>query len=192
MFSGNKALRFEEYVRLRQDALLRTARRLVPDPVDAQDLLQTALTQTFVRWDQIADKNLADAYLRRVMINTRTEWWRARKFEEVLTAHDPDTSVQDDTDRYTDRALLLDVLGILTPRQRSIVVLRHWVELSTEETAQLLGLATGTVKSTLHRALIQLRKELEERERDFHAGGGARPPERGIAWPRHKPLSAAA
>ncbi|WP_371613974.1 SigE family RNA polymerase sigma factor [Streptomyces sp. NBC_00454] len=192
MFSDNEALRFEEYVRLRQDALLRTARRLVPDLVDAQDLLQTAFAQTFVRWDQIVDKNLADAYLRRVMINTRTEWWRARKFEEVLTAHVPDTSVEDSTDRYTDRALLLDVLGILTPRQRSIVVLRHWGELSTEETAQLLGLATGTVKSTLHRALVHLREELEERERHFHAGGGTRPPGRGIARPRPKPLSAAA
>ncbi|MFE1557452.1 SigE family RNA polymerase sigma factor [Streptomyces sp. WZ.A104] len=192
MFSGNEALGFEEYVRLRQDALLRTARRLVPDPVDAQDLLQSAFTQTFVRWDQIADKNLADAYLRRAMINTRTDWWRARKFEEVLTAHVPDTSVQDSTDRYTDRALLLDVLGILTPRQRSIVVLRHWVQLSIEETAQLLGLATGTVKSTLHRALIQLREELERRERDFYAAAGTCPPGRGIARPRQKPLSAAA
>ncbi|MCC0094536.1 SigE family RNA polymerase sigma factor [Streptomyces flavotricini] len=192
MFSGNEALRFEEYVRLRQDALLRTARRLVPDPVDAQDLLQTAFTQTFVRWDRIADKNLADAYVRRVMINTRTEWWRARKFDEVLTAHDPDASVADSTDRYADRALLLDVLGILTPRQRSIVVLRHWAELSTEETAQLLGLAPGTVKSTLHRALIQLREELEERERDFHAAGGTRPPQGGIARPHQKPLSTAA
>ena len=78
-----EVLEFEEYVRTRQDALLRSARRLVPDPVDAQDLLQTALVRTYGRWDGIADKRLADAYLRRVMINTRTEWWRARKLEEV-------------------------------------------------------------------------------------------------------------
>ncbi|WP_436800461.1 sigma factor, partial [Streptomyces virginiae] len=73
-----EVLGFEEYVRTRQDALLRSARRLVPDPTDAQDLLQTALVRTYGRWDGIADKSLADAYLRRVMINTRTEWWRAR------------------------------------------------------------------------------------------------------------------
>ncbi|NED79615.1 SigE family RNA polymerase sigma factor, partial [Streptomyces sp. SID11233] len=76
-------LGFEEYVRARQDALLRSTRRLVPDPVDAQDLLQTALARTYRRWQGIADKRLADAYLRRVMINTRTEWWRARRLEEV-------------------------------------------------------------------------------------------------------------
>ncbi|CAM5449181.1 SigE family RNA polymerase sigma factor [Streptomyces griseus] len=80
-----EVLAFEDYVRTRQEALLRSARRLVPDPVDAQDLLQTALVRTYGRWDGIADKSLADAYLRRVMINTRTEWWRARKLEEVPT-----------------------------------------------------------------------------------------------------------
>ncbi|CAL9306106.1 hypothetical protein SUDANB135_04022 [Streptomyces sp. SudanB135_2055] len=75
-----EVLEFEEYVRTRQDALLRSARRLVPDPVDAQDLLQTALARTYGRWETIEDKRLADAYLRRVMINTRTEWWRARSW----------------------------------------------------------------------------------------------------------------
>ncbi len=53
--------------------------------MDAQDLLQTALVRTYRRWETIEDKRLADAYLRRVMINTRTEWWRARKLEEVPT-----------------------------------------------------------------------------------------------------------
>ena len=84
-----EVLEFEEYVRTRQEALLRSARRLVPDPIDAQDLLQTALVRTYGRWDGIADKSLADAYLRRVMINTRTEWWRARKLEEVPTEQLP-------------------------------------------------------------------------------------------------------
>ncbi|GAA3298672.1 hypothetical protein GCM10020295_34820 [Streptomyces cinereospinus] len=73
-----EVLGFEEYVRTRQDALLRSARRLVPDPVDAQDLLQTAPARTYGRWDGMADQRLADAYLRRVVINTRTGWWRAR------------------------------------------------------------------------------------------------------------------
>ena len=124
--SGGKVLDFEEYVRTRQDALLRSARRLVPDPVDAQDLLQTALVRTYGRWDGIADKSLADAY----------------------------------------RALLMDILGVLAPKQRSVVVLRHWEQMSTEETAAALGMSTGTVKSTLHRALARLRQELESRDID--------------------------
>ncbi|MFJ9027764.1 SigE family RNA polymerase sigma factor [Streptomyces sp. NPDC102274] len=159
-----EVLGFEEYVRNRQEALLRSARRLVPDPVDAQDLLQTALARTYGRWDGIADKSLADAYLRRVMINTRTEWWRARKLEEVPTEQLPDASIDDGTEQRADRALLMDILGVLAPKQRSVVVLRHWEQMSTEETAAALGMSAGTVKSTLHRALARLRQELESRE----------------------------
>ena len=164
-------LEFEEYVRTRQDALLRSARRLVPDPVDAQDLLQTALVRTYGRWDGIADKSLADAYLRRVMINTRTEWWRARKLDEVPTEQLPDASVDDGTDQRADRALLMDILGVLAPKQRSVVVLRHWEQMSTEETAAALGMSAGTVKSTLHRALARLRQELEDRDWTPRGGG---------------------
>jgi RNA polymerase sigma-70 factor (sigma-E family) len=165
-----EVLEFEEYVRTRQDALLRSARRLVPDPVDAQDLLQTALARTYRRWDGIADKSLADAYLRRVMINTRTEWWRARKLEEIPTEQLPEATVEDGADRHADRALLMDIMSVLAPKQRSVVVLRHWEQMSTEETAAALGMSAGTVKSTLHRALARLRQELENRELDAAAG----------------------
>lgn len=165
----SEVLGFEEYVRTRQEALLRSARRLVPDPVDAQDLLQTALARTFGRWDGIADKSLADAYLRRVMINTRTEWWRARRLEEVPTEQLPDASVEDGTEQRANRALLMDILGVLAPKQRSVVVLRHWEQMSTEETAAALGMSVGTVKSTLHRALARLRQELESRDLDSRA-----------------------
>ncbi|WUM90510.1 SigE family RNA polymerase sigma factor [Streptomyces sp. NBC_00322] len=162
----DKVLEFEEYVRTRQDALLRSARRLVADPLDAQDLLQTALVRTYGRWDAITDKRLTDAYLRRVMINTRTEWWRARKLEEIPTEQLPDTSVEDFTGQHADRAQLMDALKVLPPRQRSVVLLRHWEQISTQETAAALGMSTGTVKSTLHRALTRLRQELERRDLD--------------------------
>jgi RNA polymerase sigma-70 factor (sigma-E family) len=160
-----EVLAFEDYVRTRQDALLRSARRLVPDPADAQDLLQTALARTYGRWDGIADKRLADAYLRRVMINTRTEWWRSRKLEEVPTEHLPEATIEDSTEQYADRALLMDAMKVLPPKQRSVVMLRHWEQMSTEETATALGMTVGTVKSTLHRALARLRQELESRGR---------------------------
>ncbi|MCF1509729.1 SigE family RNA polymerase sigma factor [Streptomyces glomeratus] len=179
----DRPLEFEEYVRMRRDALLRSARRLVSDPLDAQDLLQTALARTYHRWDRIADKRLADAYLRRVMINTRTEWWRARRLEEVLTARLPDASVPDSTARHAERTLLIDAMKVLGPRQRSVVVLRHWEHMSTEETAAALGMSAGTVKSTLHRALARLRQELERRDPDrvsaSSAGRGPRRPAAG-------------
>lgn len=159
--NGSTVLEFEDYVRTRQDALLRSARRLVPDPIDAQDLVQTALARTYPRWDGITDKTLADAYMRRVMINTRTEWWRSRRLEEVPTQELPDASVDDGAEQRADREMLRDVLRVLAPKQRQVVMLRHYGQLSTEETARALGMSTGTVKSTLHRALARLRHELE-------------------------------
>ncbi|MCZ7415049.1 MULTISPECIES: SigE family RNA polymerase sigma factor [unclassified Streptomyces] len=167
---------FEAYVRSRQEALLRSARRLVPDPVDAQDLLQTALVRTLGKWDGIEDKSLADAYLRRVMINTRTEWWRARRLQEVPTDALPEVASDEDRfGQHADRALLMDILSVLAPKQRSVVVLRHWEQMSTEETAEALGMSTGTVKSTLHRALARLRAELESREQEWQRVREPRP-----------------
>ena len=161
MSTSGAVLEFEDYVRTRQDALLRSARRLVPDPVDAQDLVQTALVRTYPRWNGIADKTLADAYMRRVMINTRTEWWRSRRLEEVPTGDVPDATVDDGAEQRADREMLRDVMRVLAPKQRQVVVLRHYGQLTTEETARVLGMSTGTVKSTLHRALARLRHELE-------------------------------
>jgi RNA polymerase sigma-70 factor (sigma-E family) len=172
-------LEFEEYVRTRQDALLRSARRLVGDPLDAQDLLQTALLRTYHQWENIADKRLADAYLRRVMVNTRTGWWRARKLQELPTGHLPDASVEDWAEQHADRALLMDIIKTLPPQQLSVLVLRYWEQMSTDETATALGMAPGTVKSTLHRALAQLRQELQHRDPDAPsttAAGTANPP----------------
>lgn len=60
----------------------------------------------------------------------------------------------------------MDILSVLAPKQRSVVVLRHWEQMSTEETAAALGMSAGTVKSTLHRALARLREELESRSAD--------------------------
>ncbi|MFJ4850848.1 MULTISPECIES: SigE family RNA polymerase sigma factor [unclassified Streptomyces] len=163
---------FEEYVRSRQDALLRSARRLVPDPIEAQDLVQTALARTFPRWDDIADKNLADAYMRRVMINTRTEWWRARRLEEVPTPELPESAVDDGAEQRADRAMLLEALQHLAPKQRQVVLLRHYRQLSTEETAHVLGMSVGTVKSTLHRALARLRADLERQSNGYGRSEG--------------------
>jgi len=164
---------FEEYVRRRQSALLGRARRLVPDPLDAQDLLQTALLRTYGSWDRIVDKRLADAYLLRVMINTRTEWWRARKTEEVPTAQLPEVSVDDSSHQYADRALLTEALAVLAPKQRRVVVLRYWEQMTTDETAAALGMAPGTVKSTLHRALARLREELQHHDPDSVSASAA-------------------
>lgn len=68
------------------------------------------------------------------------------------------------SERYADRALLMDAIKVLAAQQRAVVVVRHWEELSTRETAAALGMSVGTVKSTLHRALARLRVEVECRD----------------------------
>src|SRR5213595_3089694 len=70
------------YVRARQPVLLRTARSLTANPCDAEDLLQTALTKTYVAWDRIEDHRALDGYVRRALLNTRTSQWRKRKVDE--------------------------------------------------------------------------------------------------------------
>ncbi len=155
---------FAAYVRMRRPALLRTARRLVSDPADAEDLVQAALLRTHVYWDGIADKSLADGYLRRVMMNVRNDWWRARKADEIPMDRPPEIPGEDGTGQLLARAELLEVLTVLSTKQRAVVVLRYWSELSIEETAGALGVSSGTVKSTLHRALRVLRQELTGRE----------------------------
>ncbi|MFJ9906541.1 SigE family RNA polymerase sigma factor [Streptomyces sp. NPDC101152] len=167
-------MEFEDHVRTRHDALLRSARRLVRDPLGAQDLLQTALLRTYRRWDRVTDKRLADAYLRRVVINTRTEWWRARRLEEVPTERLPEASVGVSSAQHADRALLTEVLGGLAPRQRSVVVLRYCEQMTTYETAATLGMAPGTVKSTLHRALVRLRQEMARSDPDAASASAVR------------------
>ena len=155
------ALGFEEYVRARQASLLRSARRLTPNPADAQDLLQTALARTYPAWDGISDKRHADAYVRRVLLNTRTSWWRSRRFDEYATDQLPESPVDDGAEQRADRAMLLTAMDLLTRQQRAVVALRYYEGMSTAETARTLGISAGTVKSTLHRALHRLRVELE-------------------------------
>jgi RNA polymerase sigma-70 factor (sigma-E family) len=149
---------FREYVAGRSPALLRTAYLLTGQRGDAEDLVQTALAKTFLAWDRIRDRESLDGYVRRVMVNTRTSWWRRRKVEEYPTDTLPER--RDDRDATDDLALhdaLWRALAELPKRQRAMVVLRYYEDLSEAETADVLGVSVGTVKSTTSRALVKLR-----------------------------------
>jgi DNA-directed RNA polymerase specialized sigma24 family protein len=69
------------------------------------------------------------------VINTRTEWWRARKLEELPANHLPHAPVEDWAEQHADRALLMDIIKTLPPQQLSVLVLRYWEQMSTDETA---------------------------------------------------------
>lgn len=156
--------RFEDWVRARQDVLLRSARRMTDSHADAQDLLQSALARTFPVWDGITDKRNADAYVRRVLVNTRTSLWRSRRLQEYAVATDelPERPVEDATEQHAQRDLLEQAMRRLSVRQRRVVAMRYYQDLSTPQTADALGVSTGTVKSTLHRALVLLREEIRQ------------------------------
>jgi len=153
---------FSEYVAVRSTALLRTAYLLTGNRADAEDLLQTVLAKTYLAWDRIQDKASLDSYVRRVMVNTKTSWWRRRRVEEYPTDDLPD--VPAGRDASADHALADAVwiaLSRLPKRQRAMVVLRFFEDLSEAETAAVMDVSIGTVKSTVSRALVKLRADAD-------------------------------
>jgi RNA polymerase sigma-70 factor (sigma-E family) len=138
----------------RQLALLRTAVLLTGDHHRAEDLVQDALTKVAARWGRLRDQ-APEAYARQVIVRTNISWWRKRRREVVA---DPGERPVAGGEPSADRRILLDhALSRLTPRQRSTVVLRYYDDLSERDTAEVLGVSVGTVKSTTHDALRRMR-----------------------------------
>ncbi|MFF1306828.1 SigE family RNA polymerase sigma factor [Streptomyces sp. NPDC058307] len=156
---------FASYVKARQPVLLRTARSLTANPSDAEDLLQTALTKTYVAWERIEDHRALDGYVRRALLNTRTSQWRKRKVDEFATDEIPEPDpVPGDDDAAEQQALhdaMWRAIMKLPARQRAMVVLRYYEDLSEVQTAEVLGVSVGTVKSAVSRALGKLREDPE-------------------------------
>jgi RNA polymerase sigma-70 factor (sigma-E family) len=156
---------FASYVRARQPVLLRTARSLTANPSDAEDLLQTALTKTYVAWERIEDHRALDGYVRRALLNTRTSQWRKRRVDEFVCEELPEPeSVPGGNDPAEQQALhdaMWRAIMKLPARQRAMVVLRYYEDLSEVQTAEVLGVSVGTVKSAVSRALGKLREDPE-------------------------------
>lgn len=155
---------FTAYVRTKGPTLLRTARSLTPNPADAEDLLQTALTKTYLAWDRIDDHRAVDGYVRRTLVNTRTSQWRKRRVDEFATdelPEPPPAPVPDLIEQQAQRDALLRAISRLPPRQRAMVVLRYYEDMSEVQTAEALGVSVGTVKSAVSRALGKLRDDPE-------------------------------
>ena len=146
-------LGFDEFVAARSAALLRTAYLLTHDHALAEDLLQTALAKAWFAWGRI--ESHPEAYVRRVLVTTYATWWRRKWNGERPTETLPEqASVAPDTDSAHD---LWTALASLPRRQRAVVVLRYFEDLSVAETADALGVSPGTVKSQLSKALAKLR-----------------------------------
>ncbi|MFI6662789.1 SigE family RNA polymerase sigma factor [Streptomyces sp. NPDC050523] len=157
---------FASYVRARQPVLLRTARSLTANPSDAEDLLQTALTKTYVAWERIEDHRALDGYVRRALLNTRTSQWRKRRVDEFVCEELPEPEpVRGGDDDPAEQQALRDAMWRaimkLPARQRAMVVLRYYEDLSEVQTAEVLDVSVGTVKSAVSRALTKLREDPE-------------------------------
>ncbi|GAB2783040.1 SigE family RNA polymerase sigma factor [Streptomyces daliensis] len=155
-------LTFTSYVRARGPVLLRTARSLTADPRDAEDLLQTALTKTYLAWERIADHRALDGYVRRALLNTRTSQWRKRRVDEFSCEELPEPEPLPGPDPAEQQALrdaMWRAVLKLPARQRAMVVLRYYEDLSEVQTAAVLGVSVGTVKSAVSRALAKLRED---------------------------------
>lgn len=144
---------FEGFVFARRDALLRTAYLLTGDHHDAEDLVQSALIKVVPKWARIKDR--PEPYVRKVLARESVNRWRGRRWREVTTDLVPETTHHDSVDRI---ALLEDLRG-LSPRQRAVLVLRYFDDLTEADTAAALGISVGTVKSQAHDALAHLRNQ---------------------------------
>jgi RNA polymerase sigma-70 factor (sigma-E family) len=151
---------FDEFVLARGPALLRFAYLLTRDSGRAEDLVQDALLKTHRRWDAVVRADRPDAYVRRIVVNDFLSWRRRRSSREVTGAV-PETVMPDGTDRLAERDLLWRALATLPPRQRAVLVLRYYEDLTDPQIADVLGCALGTVRSLTSRALGALRADPE-------------------------------
>ncbi len=145
---------FDDFVAARSTGLLRTAYLLTRDHALAEDLLQTALTKAWFAWSRIEGD--PEPYVRRILVNTFASWWRRRWNGEQAHADvpEPDPTAPTGAEDHHD---LWAAMGRLPRRQRAVVVLRFVEDLSEAETARLLGVSRGTVKSQTSKALAKLR-----------------------------------
>ncbi len=159
---------FDQFVTASSGALLRTAYLVVWDPVEAEDLVQECLLAVARRWPRVRRMDHPHAYARRVLINLALDGAKRRtRHRQELVGDDaatlaavPDESSARRLHAVGVRAELIEALATLPPRQRAVLVLRYFEDLSEGQVAELLGCSVGTVKSTASRALARLQATL--------------------------------
>ena len=151
---------FDAFVRARRRSLLRSAYLLTGDEHLAEDLVQSALTRTHRAWSSLRDPANAEAYTRKVMYHIQVSWWRRHRVPESIT-NDPveprPTGGPGESTGSANRMTIHGALRKLSPKQRQVLIYRYFEDQTEAETAQLLGIAIGTVKSQTAKALAKLR-----------------------------------
>jgi RNA polymerase sigma-70 factor (sigma-E family) len=148
---------FVEYFAARSEAMRGTAYLLCGDWHRAEDLVQNAFTKLYLAWNRVSRHEVLDAYVRQVLVRLylderRRGWWRRERVMNELPA---ERAVPPDAP--ANRLMVLQALAGVPPRQRAVLVLRYWEDLSIGETAALLQCSAGTVKSQAARGLDAMR-----------------------------------
>jgi RNA polymerase sigma-70 factor (sigma-E family) len=158
-----KDAEFEAYMAARQPSLLRTAYLISGDRHTAEDLVQTALAKLYLSWDKVHDRQMIDGYVRRIIVNEHNSLWRrAWKRRELTTDTLPDHQTVTEEHDLGQRDALWEFVQTLPRKQRAVIVLRYYEDLSEAETAETLGISVGTVKSQASRALAAMRSRVHD------------------------------
>jgi RNA polymerase sigma-70 factor (sigma-E family) len=168
---------FAEFVHARGRALSRTAYLLTGDHHLAEDLLQNALAKAAARWPRLRSGS-PEAYVRRVLYTEHVSGWRRRRLREFLSSSPPEQlrgDGGDPADGVATRIAVEAALARLSRGQRAVVVLRYFEDLTEAQTAQVLGVRVGTVKSQARDALARLRAVAPGLAELVGAGDSARP-----------------
>ena len=145
---------FTAFVQKEWPSLYRTAYLMLGDHGLAEDLVQSALAKTFIVWSRVRDSESPRGYVRATLVNTASSWFRRRGWRNELAT---DTLPEQPHRDGAAESSVMEALEQLPPGQRAVVVLRFHEDLSVNETARLLNLSTGTVKSQTSHALAKLR-----------------------------------
>jgi RNA polymerase sigma-70 factor (sigma-E family) len=153
---------FSEFAQSRWPQLVRLGYGLTGDRGLAEDLAQTTLASAYASWSRVCRADDPDAYLRRILFNAHRGGRRKRRVAEDLRPTAPDVvAIADPVGRHDDQAAVLAALAELPPRQREVVLLRFWLDLTEVQVAASLGCSIGNVKSQSARALAKLRVSAE-------------------------------
>jgi RNA polymerase sigma-70 factor (sigma-E family) len=159
------ALSFDELVRSTERRLLRLGLMLTGNPHTAEDLVQTVFARAHRHWQRIGSLDHPEAYLRRMVVNEFLNWRRLLRNGEIPLAEPVDQpSAEDIGTRQAQRDAAWRLLSGLPRKQRAVLVLRYYEDLPDSEIAELLGVASVTVRTNAARALETLRNTLSAEE----------------------------
>jgi RNA polymerase sigma-70 factor (sigma-E family) len=161
--AGRDSAAFAEFATARSASLYRAAYLMVGERGLAEDLLQEALTKTYVAWPRLRDINKAEAYTRKAITTTAISWWRRKSWQAERPRDDvPERATRGEEHGHhvAERDWLWTELQTLPPKQRAAIVLRFYEDLTEAQTAAALGCSVGTVKSQVSTGLKRLRDRL--------------------------------